>query len=333
MGLQEHPILVVGGAGYIGSHTVKHLRNAGYPVFVLDDLSTGHEKLAIAALGGNKKNLYCGSSSDSKLVSEILTTNQIKTVYHFAARAWVGESVENPILYYQRNVAETISLLNTMIKNKVLNFIFSSTCSVYGIPQVDRIDENQPKNPINPYGKSKLMVEEILKDLTKAHGLNAAVLRYFNAAGADSEGMLGENHEPETHLIPNAILGVLGKKEKLTVFGNDYKTKDGSCIRDYIHVEDLANAHKLAMLYIWKNQGIHDFNLASENGDSVFDVIKMIEKVIGKKIDYNLGARREGDPPVLVGNSTKSHEVLKWKANHNLESIIRSAYQWHQKSD
>lgn len=332
MGLQEHPILVVGGAGYIGSHTVKHLRGAGYPVFILDDLSTGHERLAIAALGGSEKNLYRGSSSDSKLVSEILTKNKINTVYHFAARAWVGESVENPILYYQRNVAETVSLLDTMIKNKVLNFIFSSTCSVYGIPQVDRIDENQPKNPINPYGKSKLMVEEILKDLSKAHGLNAAILRYFNAAGADSEGILGEYHDPETHLIPNAILSSLGKKETLTVFGNDYKTKDGSCIRDYIHVEDLANAHKLAMLYILKNPGCHDFNLGSENGDSVFDVIKMIEKVIGKKLEFKLGSRREGDPPMLVGNSKKSHAILNWKANHNLESIIRSAYQWHYKN-
>ncbi len=330
MGLQEHPILVVGGAGYIGSHTVKNLRKSGFLVFVLDDFSTGHEKLANAALGFDASKLYRGSSANESLVTDVLKKLKIHTVYHFAARAWVGESVQNPMLYYQRNVADTISLLQTMLANGVKNFVFSSTCAVYGAPTVARIDENQPKVPINPYGKSKLMVEEIVRDLSTAHGLNAAVLRYFNAAGADLDGELGELHDPETHLIPNAIKSALDPSLKLTVFGNDYPTEDGSCVRDYIHIEDLANAHKLAMLHIWKNSGLHDFNLGTESGASVFEVLAAIEKHHGKKVAYALGARRPGDPPLLVGNSTKAHSVLQWKAEHGLDSIIQSAYRWHK---
>ncbi|MFD6440944.1 UDP-glucose 4-epimerase GalE [Peribacillus sp. NPDC060186] len=318
-------ILVVGGAGYIGSHLVKELVNTE-EVVILDNLSTGFRSLV-----DSKAILIEGDLGDEAVLNDILLKYPIKAVMHFAANSLVGESVQDPYKYYENNVASTITLLNTMLKHDVKNFIFSSTAATYGIPNVEIIDEEQPTNPINPYGRSKLMVEQILGDFAHAYGLHYVVLRYFNAAGAHESAEIGESHDPETHLIPIILQHLLGQREKISVFGTDYDTQDGTCIRDYIHVTDLAKAHILALQALLsgkKNTAI--YNLGNGKGFSVKDVIDTCEKVTGVKPNIEYSDRRPGDPARLVASANKIYEDLGWKATIDLDEIIESAWKWHK---
>ncbi|MBB2482275.1 UDP-glucose 4-epimerase GalE [Bacillus sp. APMAM] len=321
-------ILVVGGAGYIGSHVVKELIKKE-EVVVLDNLSTGFR-----ALVDEKAIFVEGNLGDEAKLNEVFTKYSIKAVMHFAANSLVGESVQDPYKYYQNNVAATLTLLNTMLKHNVKNFIFSSTAATYGIPHVELIDEAQPTNPINPYGRSKLMVEQILEDFAHAYGLHYVVLRYFNAAGAHASAEIGESHDPETHLIPIILQHLLGQREKISVFGTDYDTPDGTCIRDYIHVTDLANAHILAVnaLLEGKKQTA-TYNLGNGKGYSVKEVIETCEKVTGRKANIEYVDRRPGDPATLVASSDKINRELGWKAEYGLEEIIESAWKWHSKTN
>jgi len=318
-------ILVVGGAGYIGSHLVKELVKTE-EVVILDNLSTGFRSLV-----DSNATLVEGNLGDEAVLNEIFLKYPIKAVMHFAANSLVGESVQDPYKYYDNNVGATLTLLNTMLKHDVKNFIFSSTAATYGIPNVDMIDEDQPTNPINPYGRSKLMVEQILGDFAKAYGLHYVVLRYFNAAGAHASAEIGESHDPETHLIPIILQHLLGQREKISVFGTDYDTEDGTCIRDYIHVTDLAQAHIIALQALLsgkKDTAI--YNLGNGKGFSVKDVIDTCEKVTGVKPTVEYADRRPGDPARLVASADKIYEELGWKASINLEEIIESAWKWHK---
>lgn len=321
-------ILVTGGAGYIGSHTVKLLKKAGYEVIILDNLVYGHQDIVENVL---KVKLIVGELSDRPLLDEIFNTYSIDAVIHFAAYAYVGESVENPAKYYRNNVVATLNLLETMVAHSVNKIVFSSTCATYGVPKKIPLTEDHPQNPINPYGASKLMVERILADFSKAYGLNSVIFRYFNASGADSEGKLGEDHNPETHLIPLVLLTALGKRDSISIFGTDYDTSDGTCIRDYIHVEDLGQAHILGLEYLLNGGKSDFFNLGNGNGFSVKEVIEIAKKVTQKDITVKIGDRRPGDPPILVGSSEKARKMLNWNPNYaNLETIIAHAWQWHQ---
>lgn len=318
-------ILVVGGAGYIGSHLVKELVNTE-EVVILDNLSTGFPSLV-----DSKAILVEGNLGDEAVLNEIFLKYPIKAVMHFAANSLVGESVQDPYKYYDNNVGATLTLVNTMLKHDVRNFIFSSTAATYGIPNVDMIDEDQPIDPINPYGRSKLMVEQILSDFANAYGLHYVVLRYFNAAGAHVSAEIGESHDPETHLIPIILQHLLGQREKISVFGTDYDTKDGTCIRDYIHVTDLAKAHIIALQALLsgkKDTAI--YNLGNGKGFSVKDVIDTCEKVTGVKPTIEYADRRPGDPARLVASANKIYEELGWKASIDLEEIIESAWKWHK---
>lgn len=318
-------ILVVGGAGYIGSHLVKELVET-QRVIVLDNLSTGFiDSVESRAV------FIQGDLGSEEVLESVFSKYPIEAVMHFAANSLVGESVVDPLKYYQNNVAATITLLKVMIKYGVKNFIFSSTAATYGIPNVDMIEENTPTNPINPYGQSKLMVERIVADFSSAYGLNYVVLRYFNAAGAHASGEIGEKHDPETHLIPIILQQLLGHRENISVFGDDYDTPDGTCIRDYIHVTDLAEAHILALesLINGKNKAA-TYNLGNGQGYSVKEVIDMCEIVTGKKANVVIADRRKGDPAVLVASSERIHEELGWKAKRNLEEIIENAWEFHK---
>lgn len=313
-------ILVVGGAGYIGSHMAKHLSTQGYEAVTLDDFSMGHRQ---AVRYGP---LYEGSYHDAHLVEKILKKHNITTVMHFGAKALLAESVADPHLYYTANVSGTLKLLEGMIRSGARRIIFSSTCAAYGEPKEVPLREDLPQNPINPYGRSKLMVEQILKDMTGAYGIQWAVLRYFNAAGADPDGELGEVHSPETHLIPLVLQTALGRREKITVFGSDYPTPDGSCVRDYVHVSDLACAHLRALEFIKDKNQSQDFNLGSEKGYSVLEIIQKVEKITGSKVRFEIGPRRSGDPAVLIGDSTKARDLLGWKRQFGLEEIVKTAH-------
>lgn len=317
-------ILVIGGAGYIGSHLVKELLKSE-DVVILDNISTGFHSLV------DKRAVFLkGDLGDENILNQIFTKYKIKAVMHFAANSLVGESVQNPYKYYQNNVASTLTLLNTMLKHGVNNFIFSSTAATYGIPKVNLIDENHPTNPINPYGRSKLMIELILEDFAKAYGLKYIVLRYFNAAGAHESAEIGESHDPETHLIPIILKHLLGIRENISVFGTDYDTPDGTCIRDYIHVTDLANAHILALRELLTGEKSTEiFNLGNGKGYSVKEVIATCEKVTGRKANIQYSERRPGDPARLVASSKKVNKELGWKAQFDLEGIIESAWKWH----
>ncbi|MCM3597516.1 UDP-glucose 4-epimerase GalE [Metabacillus idriensis] len=319
-------ILVIGGAGYIGSHVVKELLKT-QEVVVLDNLSTGHrwaiDKRAIFVEGD------LGNAEDLRL---IFRTYSIKAVMHFAASSLVGESVINPIKYYMNNVSSTLTLLNTMLEFEVKKFIFSSTAATYGIPHVGIITEETATNPINPYGQSKLMVERILSDLATAQDLNYVVLRYFNAAGAYISGEIGEEHDPETHLIPIILQHLLGQRENISIFGSDYATQDGTCIRDYIHVTDLSIAHTLALEALLNGtKDTATYNLGNGHGYSVKEVVNMCEQVTGKKAKVLISARRAGDPARLVASSDKILKELGWKTEYTLEDIISTAWKWHQK--
>ena len=322
-------ILVTVGAGYIGSHSVLTLQKAGYEVIVLDNLVYGHQDLVETVL---KVKLIVGSTCDRSLLREIFDTHQIDAVMHFAAYAYVGESVTQPAKYYNNNVVGTLTLLEAMLEANIHKFVFSSTCATYGVPDSVPITEDQSQNPINPYGATKLMVERILQDFSQAYDFRSVCLRYFNAAGADPEGNLGEDHHPETHLIPLVLQTALGHRESVSIFGTDYDTPDGSCIRDYIHVLDIAQAHILALEYLLNDGATDVFNLGNGSGFSVKEVIETARKITGKEIKAELSDRRPGDPPALVGSGAKAQQILGWQPKYSdLDNIISHAWQWHQK--
>jgi UDP-glucose 4-epimerase len=327
---QEKPmILVTGGAGYIGSHAVLALKQAGYDVLILDNLVYGHQDIVEEVL---QVPLVVGDTCDRPLLDSLFSTHNIAAVMHFSAYAYVGESVTEPAKYYHNNVVGTLTLLEAMVAANVKKFVFSSTCATYGIPHRIPITEDHPQQPINPYGMTKLMVEKILQDFDPAYDFKSVSFRYFNAAGADPNGQLGEDHNPETHLIPLVLQTALGKRESVAIFGTDYDTPDGSCIRDYIHVNDLASAHILGLEYLLNGGDTDFFNLGNGGGFSVKEVISQTEKITGKKIKVVESDRRPGDPPVLVGSSEKAKTVLGWSPQYSdLNDIISHAWQWHQK--
>ncbi|MEC4892421.1 MAG: UDP-glucose 4-epimerase GalE [Oscillatoria sp. PMC 1051.18] len=327
---QEQPtILVTGGAGYIGSHAVQTLQQQGYEVIILDNLVYGHRDLVENVL---QAKLIVGDISDRQLLNEIFTTYSVTAVMHFAAYGYVGESVVNPAKYYQNNVAGTLALLSAMIAAGVKKFVFSSTCATYGIPEIVPITEDCVQNPINPYGISKLMVEKILADFDRAYDLKYVCFRYFNAAGADPAGKLGEDHSPEAHLIPLVLLTALGKREAISIYGTDYPTPDGTCVRDYIHVVDIARAHLLGLEYLRKENQSQVFNLGNGSGFSVREVIETAKEVTGNKIETIKCDRRPGDPAILVGSAEKAYQILGWQPEYpHLKEMITHAWNWHQK--
>lgn len=316
---------MIGGAGYIGSHMVKYLLAQWHEVIVLDDLSSGHRD---ALLGGE---LIVHDFSDRVFLDNLFSTRQFDGVFHFASQILVGESVTNPAKYYRANTVATLTLLEAMRDHNVKYFVFSSTAAVYGEPVKILIDEAHPKVPLNPYGASKYMVEQMLSDFDRAHGLKYVALRYFNAAGADPQARMGERHEPETHLIPLALQAVLGVRPPLKLFGSNYDTPDGTCIRDYIHVDDLASAHLLAMEYLHRGGVSSAFNLGNGEGYSVQQVIDVAAKVTGKPVPVEKSGRREGDPARLVADATKAKQVLGWQPEFSeLEVIVQHAWNWEQ---
>jgi len=320
-------VLVLGGAGYIGSHICKQLAIKGHDVTVFDNLSTGHAdavKWGALVIGDILNKRDC-----ERLFSEY---GSFDLVMHFCAKSLVGESVENPAIYYQNNVVGTINILDAMVKTGHEKLVFSSTAAIFGIPTVDKIDENQPRSPINPYGQSKKMVEDILQDYHQAYGLKSVSLRYFNACGADPDGEIGERHEPETHLIPNILKSINNKESKrLKVFGNNYMTHDGTCVRDYIHINDLASAHILAGEYLNNHDGAYAFNLGNGNGFSVLEIIQAAIEVVGHNIPYELAPPRAGDPAILIADASLASTELGWQPHYtNIKDIIATAWQWHQ---
>jgi UDP-glucose-4-epimerase GalE len=321
-------VLVAGGAGYIGSHTVKRLKEAGHTPIIYDNLSRGHREV-IDIL---KVPAVIADLGDKKTLPEALKKFRIDTVMHFAAYAYVGESVEKPLMYYENNVAITLRVLEAMKHAGIERFVFSSTCATYGNPDKVPITEEESKKPVSPYGRSKLMVEQILADEAAAsRKFKFAALRYFNAAGAAMDGTIGEDHEPETHLIPVILQAILGVQKGITVFGTDYPTPDGTNIRDYIHVEDLADAHILAMQKLTEGQPIF-CNLGTGRGFSVKEIIAAAEKVTGKKAPVAYGPRRAGDAIALYADPSRAKELLGWEAKHkDPEAIIRSAWNWFSK--
>lgn len=322
-------ILVTGGAGYIGSHTVLALCEQGYKVVVLDNLVYGHRDLIEAVLDVE---LIAGDIGDYDLLVDILKSRNISSIIHFAAYAYVGESCENPGKYYRNNVVSTLTLLEAMRDTGVKNIVFSSTCATYGTPDAIPITESQVQRPINPYGMTKLTVERMLKDFDAAHGIKFVAFRYFNAAGADPEGRLGEDHDPETHLIPLVLQVGLGTRDNISIFGTDYPTPDGTCIRDYIHVSDLAEAHILGLSFLAKGNSSDVFNLGNGSGFSVKEVIEAARQVTGKEIPAVECDRRPGDPPSLVGASEKARKTLGWNPKYaDIVTILEHAWQWHQK--
>jgi UDP-glucose 4-epimerase len=319
-------ILVVGGAGYIGAHMVRKLLKSRFDVVILDNLSTGSRKLV---QGGE---WVQGNLGDSNLLDRVFTEHAFDAVMHFAAFSQVGESMDQPLKYYRNNLAETVALLDAMVRHNVKRFIFSSTAAVYGEPVAIPIAEDHPCTPTNPYGNTKLAVERMLAYCDAAHGLKYTALRYFNAAGADDSGEIGELHDPETHLIPIVLKAASGQIDHIQVFGNDYPTTDGTCIRDYVHVNDLAQAHLLALDALLQGGESAVYNLGSSNGYSVKEVIGKAEAVTGKKIPVMEAPRRSGDPAILVASSEKIKRELGWMpAYENLETIIRTAWNWHLK--
>jgi UDP-glucose 4-epimerase len=323
--MKNEKILVVGGAGYIGSHMVKDLLSVGYGVITLDDLSTGHRDLLPGGI------FVKGDLGDREVLEQLFTDHKISAVMHFAAFSLVGESVQNPLKYYRNNLAATTNLLSSMIKYRVKRFIFSSSAAVYGEPVEIPITEQHPCNPTNPYGQSKIAVEKMLHDCDSAYGLKYISLRYFNASGADESGMIGEKHYQETHLIPLVLKVALGERENIRIYGTDYPTPDGTCIRDYIHVSDLTQAHLLALKALLSNKESAVYNLGSNRGYSVREVIELAKKVTGKHIPVLEADRRPGDPARLIASSDKIKSSLGWQPRYeNLETILQTAWVWHQ---
>ncbi|WP_341739159.1 UDP-glucose 4-epimerase GalE [Microcoleus sp. CAWBG640] len=329
MSVDQGTILVTGGAGYIGSHAVLALKHAGYNVLILDNLVYGHSDLVEQVL---KVELVVGDTNDRALLDKIFATHNIAAVMHFSAYAYVGESVTDPAKYYRNNVIGTITLLEAMIAAGVKKIVFSSTCATYGVPQKIPLTEDHPQHPINPYGTTKLMVEQILSDFDTAYNFKSVCFRYFNAAGADPSGLLGEDHNPETHLIPLVLLTALDKRDSISIFGTDYDTPDGTCIRDYIHVNDLASAHLLGLEYLLNGGKSDVFNLGNGGGFSVKEVIEAAREVTGKEIKTVECDRRPGDPPALVGSSEKAIKTLGWSPEYpHIKDIISHAWEWHKK--
>ncbi len=319
-------VLVVGGAGYIGSHMVRKLDQNGHRVVVLDNLCTGFSSSVKSG------ELVVGDMNDQELVEELLKKHEIEAVMHFAAHALVGESVQHPAKYYQNNVVATLSLMEAMRNCEVKKLVFSSTCATYGTPEIVPISESEKQKPVNPYGFTKLVCEQAMADYAAAYGLGYAALRYFNAAGASPEGDIGEDHDPESHLIPIVLQVALGQREQITVFGDDWPTPDKTCVRDYIHVDDLGMAHMLALEKITEGQGIK-VNLGTGNGFSVREVIECCREVTGKPIKEVMGQRRAGDPAELVANAKMANEVLGWVPEYKeLRPIVETAWNWHQKN-
>ncbi len=319
-------ILVVGGAGYIGSHMIKNLAQKGCDIVTLDNLSGGHKD---AVLYGT---FIHGDIADRTLLDKIFSQHSFDAVMHFASFIQVGESVREPIKYYHNNLTNTLNLLNTMVTFRVDKFIFSSTAAIFGEPEYTPIDESHPKNPINPYGRTKLMIEQALADYDAAYGLRSVCLRYFNAAGADPENQLGERHDPETHLIPLVLQAASGKRPHISVFGRDYDTTDGTCIRDYIHIVDLCEAHWLALESLMAGNGSQAYNLGNGNGFSVQDVIDTACMVTGQKIPIQEAPRRPGDPARLVADARKAYSELGWVPRYSdLAEIIQHAWNWENR--
>jgi UDP-glucose 4-epimerase len=315
-------ILVVGGAGYIGSHMVKALLQEGFEVLILDNLATGYRELIT---GGT---FVQGSLGDTGLLDSLFRSDPVDAVMHFAAFSLVGESVQNPLKYYRNNISETVSLIEAMVHHGVRRFVFSSTAAVYGEPVKSPISEDHPRQPTNPYGASKLCVERILEDCDRAHGLKSISLRYFNAAGADPSGSIGEMHDPETHLIPLVLKSALSQGP-VKIFGTDYPTPDGTCVRDYVHVTDLAQAHLLALRALLEGSESSAYNLGNSIGYSVRQVIELACKVTGRTIQTVEEQRRPGDPATLVADSGKIKRALNWKPEYEeLEQIIATAWKW-----
>ena len=328
MSPEKPTILVTGGAGYIGSQAVLALKRAGYGVVILDNLVYGHRDLVEQVL---QVELIVGDTNDRELLDQLFAKHQIAAVMHFSAYAYVGESVTDPAKYYRNNVVGTLTLLEAMMAASIKSFVFSSTCATYGVPKTVPIPEDHPQAPINPYGTTKLMVERILADFDVAYGLKSVCFRYFNAAGADPQGLLGEDHNPETHLIPLVLMTALGQRQSVSIFGTDYPTPDGTCVRDYIHVTDLAAAHVLGLEYLLQGGDTATFNLGNGSGFSVREVINTAQAVTGQEISVVESDRRPGDPPVLVGSSEKARKVLGWEPQYPaLREILSHAWQWHQ---
>jgi UDP-arabinose 4-epimerase len=313
-------VLILGGAGYIGSHAARTLRRHGHEAIVYDNLCTGHAFLA------DGFELVVGDIADTATLSPVL--RRVDSVMHFAGHAYVGESVENPRKYFRNNVEAALALLNACVDCGVRRFVFSSTCAVYGIPAKVPIAEDTPRQPVNPYGVSKLFFENALEAYDRAYGVKFASLRYFNAAGADEGGMIGELHDPETHLIPSALLAASGARGELELFGADYPTPDGTCVRDYIHVNDLAEAHRLALQHLGSGKDSIALNLGTGKGYSVKEVLKKVEEVTGRPVPARVVARRPGDPPSLVADPGRAEKVLQWKAKRSLDDIVRTAWNW-----
>lgn len=318
-------VLVIGGAGYIGSHTARALKHAGHEAIIFDNLSTGYEFLASGF------ELVKGDMLDAGALARVLP--RAEAIMHFAAHAYVGESVTNPRKYFRNNVEGGLSLLNAALEAGVKKIIFSSTCAVYGEPAKVPIEENIPRQPVNPYGVSKLFFEQALEAYDRAYGFRYASLRYFNAAGADESGEIGELHEPETHLIPLALGAAAGTRPELQVFGSDYPTPDGTCIRDYIHVNDLASAHVKALEQLAAGNDSFAVNLGTGTGASVREVISAVEKVTGKPVPHKIVPRRPGDPPELVANPAKAQKLLNWKATRGLDNIVGTAWNWMERRE
>ncbi|MDJ0726208.1 MAG: UDP-glucose 4-epimerase GalE [Prochloraceae cyanobacterium] len=322
-------ILVTGGAGYIGSHATLALIRAGYEVIVFDNLSYGHRDIVEDVLGVK---LIVGDISDRPLLDKIFATHNITAVMHFAAFLAVGESVKEPAKYYRNNVSGTLTLLEAMLAAGVKKLVFSSTCAIYGMPKKIPMDESHPHDPLSPYATTKETIEKILADFDRAYNFKSVAFRYFNASGADESGNLGEDHEPETHLIPLILLTALQKRECIYIFGTDYPTPDGTAIRDYIHVSDLADAHIKGLKYLLEAGDTTIFNLGNGNGFSVKQVIETARQVTGVKIIAKESDRRPGDPPILVGSSDKARQILNWNPQYSdLSKIIADAWKWHKK--
>lgn len=316
-------VLVTGGAGYIGSHAVRELDRAGYRPITVDNLSEGHREAVTVG------ELEIGDLADEGFLTSVFEKYQVAAVMHFASRCYVGESVENPQRYYEENVGNALTLLRVMLCQRINRFILSSTCATYGQPLQIPISEEHPQDPVNPYGESKFFIERILRQYDRAYGMQFVSLRYFNAAGASLDGLIGEAHDPETHLIPLILKVARESSGNLKVFGDDYPTDDGTCVRDYIHVEDLAAAHVIGLQWLEQGGKSDFFNLGTGSGYTVLQMIRIAEDVTGKNVPFEVGPRRDGDPPELIADPSKALDVLGWKAQHSdLKTILETSWRW-----
>jgi UDP-glucose-4-epimerase len=315
-------VLITGGAGYIGSHTNRYFNQKGLETVIIDDLSDGHKEAVVAG------KFVEGDFGDKKLINELLSSDDFDAIIHFAAFADVADSVTNPAKYYENNVSKMIVLLDAAVAHKVKYFVFSSSAATFGEPRYLPIDENHPQEPINPYGLTKLIGEKILEDYSHAYGIKFCTLRYFNAAGSSKDGLIGEAHNPEHHIIPLILHAAIDETSELKVFGTDYPTRDGSCLRDYIHVDDLADAHYRGLLYIMEHNVSEAFNMGSNNGFTVLEIINECEKITGRKIKYKVLGRRSGDPASLVASNEKVKKTLGWEPKNDISAIIRDAWYW-----